>query len=200
MFQKSLTIALVLFAIILFATENSFAQTTPGSGPCLLGVGVNCPTDQSNNSDRGRGTRYYDGRIAQEILRAHNYGSRYLVVLNRYFDHTLNCNVEERAWVGTIVANGDGRVAVQVGPSFKVSLCNSSYSAEQVNNMEAWMQYSRNQIYAWLKYKEQVAPYLNNPSYQAWARQELGRADAAIYQHEQYIKQAQAAVATSAPQ
>jgi|GEM_PF-2681493 len=200
MLKKSIAIVALLFAVF-FVTENTFAQGNPNTnGPCLLNVGVNCPQNPSNNSDAGRGIRYYNGRIAQEILRAKNqFGSRYLLVLNRYFDHTLNCNVEERAWVKSVAANGDGQVAVEIGPSHKVSLCTQHYSADQVNAMEAWIQHWRNEIYKWLKYKEYVAQYMSNPNHYQWAQQEMQRANTAVSSYEHYIKSYQAAVATSAP-
>jgi hypothetical protein len=200
MFQKAIAIVIVLLAS-LFVVGNSFAQGN-GGGPCLLGVG-NCPPgggNQQGSVDPGNGTRYYDGRIAQEILRASNYGSRYLLVLNRYWDSAENCYVEERAWVSGIRAtSNDGRVAVTVGPSRKVLLRNNPLTTEQVNSSEAWLQYSRNEIYKWLKYQEQVAPYLNDPTYKQWAQNEYQRASAWIDYYKKYIANLQAGVATSAP-
>lgn len=202
MFQKSAAIIIVLLATTLFATSNTFAQGNPGSGPCLLGVGNNCPQgggNQPGSVDTGRGTRYYDGQIAQEIINAHNYGSRYLLVLNRYWDYDQKCFVEERAWVSQIRANGGGQVAVVIGPSVKVYIRSNTMTAQQVNQAEGYLQYSRNEMYKWLKYQEQLAQYLNNPSYKQWATQEYQRADAWINYYKQYVANTQAAVATSAP-
>ena len=165
--------------------------------PCLLGVG-NCPpgtNNPSNNSDPGGGYRYYDGRIAQEILRAHQVGSRYLLVLTRYWDHAAQSWVEERAWVSGIRGSNGSRVAVEIGPSRKVFLRNNAWSAPQVNQAEEYLQTSRNAIYQWLKYQERLAPYLNDPK----AQQEYKRAEAWINHYKQYMANVQAQVATSAP-
>lgn len=192
LFQKAIAVAFVLLATLFATANNSYAQA-----PCLLGVG-NCP--QSTGSvDAGGGTRYYDGKTAQEILQAQNYGSRYVVVLNRYWDHDQKCYVEERAWVSSLRASGDGRVAVVVGPSRKVYIRNNALTAAQVNQTEGWLQYSRNGIYQWLKYQERVAPYLNDATYQSWAQQEYRRAEASINSFKNWMANAETIVATSAP-
>lgn len=195
MIKKSIVALFISLAAMFFATENSYAQ----SGPCLLGVGI-CPQGgNEQNVDRGGGTRYFDGAIARQILAANKNGSRYLLVLQRYWDQNENCWAEERAWVSSVVANGDGRVAVKIGQARKILLRNQVLTAEQINGAEGWIQYSRNQIYDWLKYKERVAPYLNNAGYQKWAQQELQRADAWIKHYENYITNTQTQVAQAAP-
>jgi hypothetical protein len=195
MIQKSIAALFISLAAMFFATENSFAQ----SGPCLLGVG-NCPQGGSEqNVDRGGGTRYFDGEIARQILAANKNGSRYLLVLQRYWDQNENCWAEERAWVSSVVANGDGKAAVKIGQTRKILLRNQVPTAEQINVAEGYIQYSRNQIYDWLKYKERVAPYLSNAGYQKWAQQELQRSDAWIKHYENYIKNTQTQVAQAAP-
>ena len=150
MLRKSIAIIIVLFAATLFVNTNLFAQSGPGNGPCLLGVG-NCPQggnqQQTGSVDTGRGTRYYDGQIAQEIINARNYGSRYLLVLNRYWDYDQKCYVEERAWGSEIRAVGGGQVAVVIGHSVKVYIRSNTMTAQQVNQAEAYLQYSRNEIY-----------------------------------------------------
>ena len=185
----------VLLAAMFFATENSFAQS-----PCLLGVG-NCPPggDNSQNVDQGGGIRYFDGETARQILAANNYGSRYLLVLQRYWDHAENCWAEERAWVSSIVATGGPKIAVKVGQTRKVLLRNNVLTAQQVNSAEGWIQYSQKYIYEWLKYKERVAPYLNDPNHQKSAQQAMQNADAQIKYYENYIKNVQAQVAQAAP-
>lgn len=203
MFQRAILIA-VISIVTLLSASNSFAQTNPNSnGPCLLGVG-NCPHGNGGNQpgsiDTGRGTRYYDGQIAREIINARNYGSRYLLVLNRSWDYDCKCYVEERAWVSEIRGTtNDGRVAVVIGRSVKVYL-NNALSVQQVNQAEAYHQYSRNEIYKWLKYQEQVAPYYNDPTYYQWARQEYAKAQAWIDHYKKYIATTQAQLAASAPQ
>ena len=195
MIQKSIAALFISLAAMFFATENSYAQ----SGPCLLGVG-NCPQGgNEQNVDRGGGTRYLEGEEARRFLAANKYGSRYLLVLQKYWDQSENCWAEERAWVSSLVANGNGKVAVKIGPTRKVLLRNQVLTAEQVNGAEGWIHYSRNQIYDWLKYKERVAPYLSNAGYQKWAQQEHQKADAWIKHYENYIKNTQTQVAQAAP-
>lgn len=194
---KKVTAIIFLSAMV---SLSAWAQTN--GGPCLLGVGncprTNPPNNPSTNSDPGGGYRYYDGTIAQQILRAHNVGSRYLLVLNRYWDHAAQSWVEERAWVSGIRGSNGNRVAVEIGPSRKVYLRNT-LSAQQVNQAEEGLQASRNAIYKWLKYQEQIAPYFNDARYNQWAQQEYRRAEAWIKQYNQYIANVQAQVATSAP-
>lgn len=187
----------VLFFFALTALPAG-AQSVSG-GPCLLGVGNCQPNNPPDNVDPGRGVRYYDGRIAQEILRAHNVGSRYLLVLNRYWDHGAQCFVEERAWVSGIRGSNGSRVAVEISSSRKIFLRNNALNAQQVNQAEEYLQSSRNAIYQWLKYQEQLASYLNDPRYNQWAQQEYRRAEAWVNHYKKYIANTQAQVATSAP-
>jgi hypothetical protein len=191
--------AAMIFLLAIIALP-AWAQGTSG-GPCLLGVG-NCQpnnNNSSNNSDPGGGYRYYDGPIAQEILRAHKVGSRYLLVLARYWDHGAQSWVEERAWVSGIRGSNGSRVAVEIGPSRKVFLRNNALSAPQVNQAEEYLQSSRNAVYKWLKYQEQLASYFNDPRYNQWAQQEYKRAEAWVNHYNRYIANTQAQVATSAP-
>lgn len=177
MIKKAILGSFIL-AVMFFAAENSFAQA-----PCLLGVG-DCPVENT-----GGGTRYYSGAEAQEILRFLNYGSRYLLVLARYQDPTSNCVAEDRAWVSSITANNGSTIAVKVGPARKVLLCGGAVTAQQVNQTEAWIQYSRKMISDWQVYQSKVT---NNPT-------EYQRATAWINYYTQYITNAQRQIATAAP-
>ena len=189
MIKKAIVSSFILLAVFLLASENSFAQA-----PCLLGVGDNCP---QNNVDPGGGTRYYSAADAAEMLRFINYGSRYLVVLQRYQDPSSNCIAEDRAWVSQIVATSASTVAFKVGPTRKVLLCNGNnvLTAQQVNNLEGQKQTARNAIYQWQKYQESLAPYLNDKRYQ----QEYQRATAWVNWYTQFINNAQAQVVQVAP-
>ncbi|HEX9927522.1 MAG TPA: hypothetical protein VGB02_03140 [Pyrinomonadaceae bacterium] len=196
MIKKSIVAVFISLAAMFFATENSFAQ----GGPCLLGVG-NCPQGNNNqNVDPGGGIRYLEGEDARRFLAANNYGSRYLLVLQTYWDHSENCPAEERAWVSSLVANGNGKVAVKIGSSRKILIRNKAVpTAERINAAEAWIHNWRNQIYELLKYKERIAPYLSNAYYQKWAQQELQKADGWIKHYENSIKNAQTQIAQAAP-
>lgn len=176
---KKVIFGSLILSVTFFAAENSFAQRMP----CLLGVG-DCPV-----SDQGTGTRYFNGAQAQEILKFINYGSRYLLVLSRYQDPNSNCVAEDRAWVSSITANDGNTIAVKVSPARKVLLCNGNLTAQQVNQAEAWIQYSRKMIYDWQVYQGKVT---SDPA-------EYQRAAAWINYFTQYINNAQKQVATSAP-
>jgi len=194
MIKKAIVSSFILLAVFLLAAENSFAQ-----GPCLLGVGVNCPqvNNPQNNVDAGGGTRYFKAAEAEEMLRYLKYGARYLVVLQRYQDPSSNCIAEDRAWVSQIVATNASTVAFKVGSSFKVLLCvgGNALTAPQVNHLEGQTQTARNSIYQWQKYQESLAPYLNDARYQ----KEYQRATAWVNWYTQFINNAQAQVKQFAP-
>ncbi len=195
MLKKSIAIVALLFAVF-FVTEKTFAQATP-EVICIWGIG-NCPQG-GGNKEPGRYV-LGEGQSAN-VLRSINYGARFLLVLrSEAAPNNPGCLSEVRAWVASIEGNNGKQITVKAGPTRTVLVCSTAQLADNINNMELWTQYSRNQIYLWQKYRnEQVTPHLTNPTYQAWAQQEINRANTAISQHDQYIRQAQSIVTPVAP-
>lgn len=192
---------LVLTAVIALIPLRSAESQ---GGPCLIGIGNNCPTggnttpNPNTNSDPGGGTRYYTGPIAREILDAQKDGSRYMVILNRSWDASRNCYVEERAWVGGMRASGGGTVAVSVGPSRAVCVTNNTLTGPQVNQAEGHLATARNDLVKWLNYQQQLPAHFNGP-HDTHARNEYTRATAWVNYYRQYITSVQASVAAVAP-
>jgi hypothetical protein len=172
-------------------------RTAESQSPCILNVG-NCSPTPNPTVDPGRGTRTFEGTIAQEILQAQNSGSRYMVVLQKYWDPNQNCWVEERAWVGGVMASGSGRVVAPVSQSRAVCVQTNTLSTPQVNQAETYLQTARNDLAAWLAYQQQVPVYFNG-QYDAWARQEYARTTAWINYYRQYIAVLEARIAGIAP-
>lgn len=150
------------------------------------------------NSDPGGGTRYYGGPAAQAILDARKAGSRHMVVLNRSWDASRNCYVEERAWVGGMRASDGGTVAVTVGPSRAVCVTKTTLTAPQVNKFEAHLATARNELAKWLNYQQQLPAQFNGHN-ATHARNEYARATERITYYEGYITRVQARIAAGAP-
>lgn len=179
MIKKSIVGLFVLMVTIFFASENSFAQ-----GPlCIYGVG-NCERT---------GDRYtFEGALAADIMAKLNYGARYLVRMSSTPDpNRRGCNIEARAWISKVEANNGNKISVLVGPSRNVQICPGATipTVEQINDAEAWIQYSRKMIYDWQVYQRQVT---GNPG-------EYQRATAWINHFDQYIRQQQSLIAPVTP-
>lgn len=192
--------AIIISIISLFAVSSINAQNI-----CLLGVGQ-CPgnnnqtTNTSNNSHPTRGESIYrTGHIARSILRSKRYGSRHLVLLDRYWDNNRRCYIEERAWVTSVRASGNGGVVATTSPSKRYCVGRNSLSINQINQAEGWIHYSNNEIYKNLKYQESIAKYLNDRRYQAWARNAYNKAQSNINYYKRYIWKTQNAVNRYAP-
>lgn len=163
-FGKTLALAF-LFVVMAGA---SYAQI------CLLDVGDNCPQG---------GRKYLDGAQAAELLRFINYGSRYLLVLSSAHDPNTGCNAEIRAWVSAVEAqDNNGRISVKYGKPRTVQVCNGSPTAQQINNGEAYIQYSRK----W------IAELQTNPT-------RYTNAQAWINHYDNYIRNQQALIAQVTP-
>lgn len=201
MYQKAINFAVIISAMFLFAVGTASAQ----NGPCLLGVGNNCPqntnqTNTNNGNTTSRGKMVYrSGQEAANIMAAKNYGQRYLMVLDRYWDHAQRCYVEERAWVSSVVADGGGQVAVSTGPSRSYCVLQNTWTAEQINQAEGYIAYSQKMIYHDLKKQEEIAPYLNDPKWRVQAHQHYQWYQNRIDSYKKYINDTQARVNQFAP-
>ena len=173
--KKAILLTSILFAVILIASNKSFAQ----GSPCLLGVG-NCPQDTSTNVDPGKRRVHITDYRASEIYQAKQNNQRYLLTLQSYYENGLLC--EERAWVGGSFAGEQGQVVVEVGATKKVCYnpAQPTYSAQEVNKLERDIDSFTNQVYQWEKYAENCANYINqyrnNPQAVAYGQSELAKA------------------------
>ncbi len=148
----------------------------------------------------GGGTRYFDGQTAREIQSARASGSRYMVVIDRTWDPSQNCYLEERAWVSSVSASSDGRVGAVVGPSRTFCVKGGVLDQAAINQAEARLQNYRNQLAKALQTKARFEAYLKDPKYQAWATTEIAKIDTYIREYEKYIAQTEASLAASIPQ
>jgi hypothetical protein len=156
------------------------------------------PAPVAAPENRG-GTRYYDGRIAQEILAAKAAGSRYLVVVDRYEDKQQNCIVEERAWVGGTAASDGGKVGVKVGPTRSVCVRTNVVSVDQVNKSEADLQAARNELTKALQRKEEITAYMKDPKFKTQGTAQLQKVQEWIDYYEKVIAAIQKGLAASVP-
>ena len=182
--------AVLITALILLNVYVANAQNI-----CLLGVGhcqkqnnrpkqVKHPTQPTSSGE----TVHRTGRIAKNILAAKAYGSRHLVLLDRYWDQSRRCYIEERAWVGHIRGSGRGGVVATTGPSKRFCVGRNTLSVDQINTAAGWLAYSDKQIYQHLRYKERIAPYLRDSRYSRWAQTEINKVQTNINYYKRYIR------------
>lgn len=177
--KKAILLTSILFAVIIVASQNSFAQ----SGPCLLGVGncSNTTSSTTSNVDPGKRTINVTDYRAAEIYYAKQNNQKYLITLQSYYENGLLC--EERAWVGgNVFAGSPNQVVVSVGATKKVCYnpAKPVYSSQEVNKLERDVDSFVNMAYQWEKYAENCANYINqyrnNPQAVAYGQSELNKA------------------------
>jgi hypothetical protein len=183
-------------------SQNVCGSTTraPVSPPVTV-TGPTTPVSPPTTVDDGNvgGTRYFDGKAANEIMNARANGSRYMAVLSRSYDSARGCFVEERAWISSIKASNTERVSAVVGPSITVCVKGAILDQATINENEVKLQNSRNQLAKALKAKSEFERYLNDPKYSQWAKGEIAKIDVYINQYETYISQTQAGMSASTP-
>ena len=180
--KKSIVAMFALLVVMLFAAENSFAQ----SGPCLLNVG-NCSPGTTNTGNQDTtpkvGRFLLSPELSNAVMQHLNYGSRYLLRLSTpYLDpNGSGCMVESRAWVAAVEGNNGTQITVRVGNPRNVLLCNAP-TVEQINQAEVNIENARRWI---VELSNNPTRY---PNAQGW-----------INQYTDYINKTRAVVNQSAP-
>ena len=210
-----LKVTTAIFATLLVLTAINHAvlgQDRPAPGDVILLSGSGGPgpagnTPTSSRLDEGDEAqeiwKLLSPQGTQDVLRAHQEGRRFLVVVGRKWDSESGRWYEKRRWAGRTVVSGGNQILVALGPARWVEVSNSTPSAFQINQWSAQLRQVENGLVGWLKYEEErVAPFVNDPRplVQQWAQQQLQQAQTEIRRHRQWIDYFKQLITPGAPQ